>query len=83
MVDESALTDAVLARGLRAGLDVFSGEPSAGVGAVDGSLFKLPGVIGTHHTGGATRQAQQAIADETFRIILEFRETGVAANVVN
>lgn len=83
VVDESALTDAVLTRGLRAGLDVFSGEPSAGVGTVDGSLFKLPGVIGTHHTGGATRQAQRAIADETVRIILEFRETGVAPNAVN
>ena len=83
VVDESALAQAVKSRGLRAGLDVFSGEQSAGVGAVDGSLFRLPGVIGTHHTGGATRQAQQAIADETVRIILEFRETGVAPNAVN
>ena len=83
VVDESALTHAVKSRGIRAGLDVFSGEPSAGAGAVDGSLFRLPGVIGTHHTGGATRQAQQAIADETVRIILEFRATGVAPNAVN
>jgi D-3-phosphoglycerate dehydrogenase len=85
VVDEAALARAVKSRGLRAGLDVFSGEPSAGVGAASDSsgLFRLPGVIGTHHTGGATRQAQQAIADETVRIVLEFRATGVAPNAVN
>ncbi len=83
VVDEAALAHAVKTKGLRAGLDVISGEPSAGVGAVDSPLFALPGVIGTHHTGGATRQAQQAIADETVRIILEFRATGVAPNAVN
>ena len=83
VVDEAALAHAVKTKGLRAGLDVFSGEPSAGVGAVDNPLFRLLGVIGTHHTGGATRQAQQAIADETVRIILEFRATGIAPNAVN
>ena len=42
----------------------------------------LDGVIGTHHIGGQTAQAQQAIADETVRIILEYRDEGIPPNLV-
>jgi D-3-phosphoglycerate dehydrogenase len=83
VVDQSALANAVKEKGLRVGLDVFAGEPSGGVGAVEDDIFKLDGVIGTHHIGASTDQAQQAIADETVRIIREYKETGRAPNVVN
>jgi D-3-phosphoglycerate dehydrogenase len=83
VVDQPALERAVRERGLRAGLDVFAGEPSGGVGAVDDKIFQLDGVIGTHHIGASTDQAQQAIADETLRIIREYKDTGRAPNVVN
>lgn len=83
VVDQPALERAVRERGLRAGLDVFAGEPSGGTGAVDDAIFKLDGVIGTHHIGASTDQAQQAIADETLRIIREYKNTGRAPNVVN
>jgi D-3-phosphoglycerate dehydrogenase len=83
VVDQPALERAVRERGLRAGLDVFAGEPSAGTGAVNDDIFKLDGVIGTHHIGASTDQAQQAIADETLRIIREYKDTGRAPNVVN
>lgn len=83
IVDQKALERAVVERGLRAGLDVFAGEPSGGTGTVDDAIFKLDGVIGTHHIGASTDQAQQAIADETLRIIREYKDTGRAPNVVN
>src|SRR5713226_3700390 len=83
VVDQPALAQAVKARGLRAGLDVFAGEPTSGVGTVEDDIFKLNGVIGTHHIGASTDQAQQAIAEETVRIIREYKETGRAPNVVN
>ncbi len=83
VVDQAALARAVTERGLRAGLDVFAGEPSGGSGAVDDPIFQLPGVIGTHHIGASTDQAQEAIAAETVRIVREYRETGRAPNVVN
>ena len=83
VVDQAALALAVSERGLRAGLDVFTGEPSGGSGAVDDPIFQLPGVVGTHHIGASTDQAQEAIAAETVRIVREYRETGRAPNVVN
>jgi D-3-phosphoglycerate dehydrogenase len=83
VIDQSALERAVVERGIRAGLDVFAGEPSAGTGAVEDKIFALEGVIGTHHIGASTDQAQAAISDETVRIIREYKETGRAPNVVN
>jgi D-3-phosphoglycerate dehydrogenase len=83
VVDQAALVHAVKERGLRAGLDVFAGEPAGGVGTVEDAVFKVEGVIGTHHIGASTDQAQQAIAEETVRIIREYKETGRAPNVVN
>jgi D-3-phosphoglycerate dehydrogenase / 2-oxoglutarate reductase len=83
VVDQAALARAVKEQGLRAGLDVFAGEPTSGVGTVEDDIFKLDGVIGTHHIGASTDQAQQAIAEETVRIIREYKESGRAPNVVN
>lgn len=83
VVDQAALFEAVRDRGIRAGLDVFAGEPSGGTGTVEDRIFELDGVIGTHHIGASTDQAQQAIADETVRVIREYVQTGRVPNVVN
>ncbi len=83
VVDQAALARAVRERGIRAGLDVFAGEPPGGTGEVHDEIFNLPGVIGTHHIGASTDQAQQAISDETVRIIRNYKEKGRAPNVVN
>lgn len=83
IVDEAALERAVRERGIRAGLDVFAGEPEGGTGAVESPLFKLPGVIGSHHIGASTDQAQEATAAETVRIVRLYKETGRPPNVVN
>ncbi|MFN7945430.1 MAG: 3-phosphoglycerate dehydrogenase family protein [Blastocatellia bacterium] len=83
IVDQVALTQAVKTKGIRAGLDVFAGEPTTATGEFTDELIKLPGVIGTHHIGASTDQAQEAIAAETVRIIRTFKETGKVPNVVN
>jgi D-3-phosphoglycerate dehydrogenase len=83
VVDQAALYEAVRDRGIRAGLDVFAGEPSGGVGTVADPIFALDGAIGTHHIGASTDQAQEAIAEETVRIIGEYVRTGRVPNVVN
>ncbi len=82
VVDEDALAIAVKEKGILVGVDVFEGEPTAGTGEVSNPLFQLEGVIGTHHIGGATTQAHQAVAEDVVRIILEYRNTGVAPNQV-
>jgi D-3-phosphoglycerate dehydrogenase len=83
VVDETALVVAVREKGVRAGLDVFVGEPEGGTGSVDSPLFREPGIIGTHHIGASTEQAQQAIADETVRIVREYIASGRVPNCVN
>jgi len=83
VVDQAALERAVKERGIRAGLDVFAGEPAGGTGEISDPIFQLPGVVGTHHIGASTDQAQEAIAAETVRIVRAYRETGRALNVVN
>jgi D-3-phosphoglycerate dehydrogenase / 2-oxoglutarate reductase len=83
VVDQAALTRAVEEKKVRAGLDVFAEEPAGGSGDVKAPIFDLPGVIGSHHIGASTDQAQEAIAAETVRIVRDYQETGRAPNVVN
>jgi D-3-phosphoglycerate dehydrogenase len=83
IVDEAALLAAVTAKGIRVAVDVFAGEPAASSGRVESALFKEPGVIGTHHIGASTEQAQDAIAQETVRIVVEYQTSGKVPNCVN
>lgn len=83
VVDEAALIKAIEGKGVRAGLDVYDGEPAGGTGEFSSALSKHPHVDGTHHIGASTDQAQVAIAEETVRILQEFMKTGEAPNVVN
>jgi D-3-phosphoglycerate dehydrogenase len=83
VVDEAALAEAIQAKGIRAGLDVFAIEPTSAVAGFTDPIVKEPGVYGTHHIGASTDQAQEAIAAETVRIIQSFKETGQVPNVVN
>jgi len=83
VVDYTALEKAVRDRGLRVGLDVYPGEPASGTGDFPFPLAALPNVYGTHHVGGSTDQAQEAIAAETVRVITSYMTTGKVPNVVN
>src|SRR6185295_1042639 len=83
VVDQPALVEAMKTRGIRAGLDVYAGEPTSGTGEFTDEIGKLETLYGTHHIGASTDQAQEAIAAETVRIIREFKETGRVPNVIN
>lgn len=83
VVDQPALLAAMRARGIRAGLDVFAGEPTSATAEFTDDIAKETNLYGTHHIGASTDQAQEAIAAETVRIVREFKETGNAPNVVN
>jgi len=83
VVDYSALAAAVQEKQLRVGLDVFANEPAGAEGAITDPILSLPNVIGTHHIGASTDQAQDAIAAETVRIVRSFLATGKVPNVVN
>src|SRR5437016_4858298 len=83
VVDQSALVEAIHAKGVRAGLDVFAIEPTSAVAEFTDPIVQEASVYGTHHIGASTDQAQEAIAAETVRIIQSFKETGQVPNVVN
>jgi D-3-phosphoglycerate dehydrogenase / 2-oxoglutarate reductase len=83
VIDHDALRQAIAARGLRVGLDVFANEPASATGEFREALVQEPTVYGTHHIGASTDQAQEAIAAETVRVIRSYKETGRVPNVVN
>ncbi len=84
IVDQAALIAALKEKKLRgAGLDVFDNEPAADAPAVETPLAELPNCYVTHHIGASTQEAQNAVADETVRIIRHFKLTGEVLNCVN
>ncbi|HKV98262.1 MAG TPA: NAD(P)-dependent oxidoreductase [Vicinamibacterales bacterium] len=83
VVDAAALAAATRDKKLRVALDVFAQEPTAPAGDFADPIAKEAGVIGTHHIGASTDQAQEAIAAESVRIVKVFLETGRAPNAVN
>ncbi len=83
VMDYKALAQVVKEKGVKVGLDVYPGEPAAATGDFTTPLFGMPGVYGTHHIGASTDQAQEAIAEESVRIVKTFKETGRVPNVVN
>jgi D-3-phosphoglycerate dehydrogenase len=72
VVDEAALLAALDRGSLRAGLDVFADEPSESSGSWDSALARHPAVVGTHHIGASTEQAQRAIAAGVAEIVEAF-----------
>ncbi len=83
VVDQVALTNAVRTRGLRAGLDVWANEPDGVEGTFADALVHEPHVIGTHHVGALTEQAQRAVADEVVRVVRAWAERGHVPHCVN
>jgi D-3-phosphoglycerate dehydrogenase len=83
VVDQAALIEAMNTRGIRAGLDVYAGEPTSATADFTDEIRNEPNLYGTHHIGASTDQAQEAIAAETVRIVREFKDTGKVPNVVN
>jgi D-3-phosphoglycerate dehydrogenase len=82
VVDESALLEALDAGSVRAGLDVYADEPASGRATWESPLASHRSVVGTHHIGASTRQAQLATAAGVVEIVDAFTE-GQARNCVN
>ncbi len=83
LIDTNALVKVLRSGNIRAGLDVYEGEPVEGRGEFVNALSGVPNWVGTHHIGASTDQAQRATADETVRIIATFAKTGNVENCVN
>lgn len=82
VVDEDALLAALDDRDLRAGIDVWCGEPGSSTGTFASALARHPRVYGTHHIGASTDQAQAAIAAEVVDMLAAY-ERGEVRNCVN
>ena len=82
VVDEEALIAAMDDKGIRAGLDVFRHEPDSGTGEFNSALASHPNVVGTHHIGASTQQAQDATSAATVDVIEAYR-AGDPQNCVN
>ena len=83
IVDEQELINAIKTKGIRAGLDVYSDQPSGKDTDWLPEIAKVPGVSLTHHVGASTEQAQLAVGDEVVRIVGNYLESGEALHVVN
>ncbi len=82
VIDEAALLAALDAGSIRAGLDVFEDEPGSGTAEWKSAVAQHPRVVGTHHIGASTTQAQLATAAGVVEIVDAFAE-GEARNCVN
>ncbi len=81
VIDEPALIAMMEQKGLRAGLDVYAGEPGAAQGTFKSALAQHPNVYGTHHIGASTEQAQDAVAAGVLEIISAFEQRRVINQV--
>ena len=82
VVDSEALLARLDERLLRAGLDVFPDEPDSGTATWHSPLAAHPAVVGTHHIGASTEQAQEAVVAGAVDVITAF-SAGELLNVVN
>lgn len=83
IIVEEDLLEAIKEKNLRVALDVFKGEPEAKSGAVSSVLKDNPNIYITHHIGASTEQAQNAVAEETVRIVKDYTTSGVIAHWIN
>lgn len=82
VVDADALIAAMDEKGIRAGLDTYPDEPGSGTAEFRSSLATHANVVGTHHIGASTTQAQNAIAAGVVDAIESYAR-GVVSNCVN
>ncbi len=83
IIVEEDLLEAINEKKLRVALDVFKDEPEGKAGEVKSPLQNNPNIYVTHHIGASTEQAQDAVAEETVRIIKHYVHSGVIDHWVN
>lgn len=82
VVDTAALLTHLDGGRLSAGLDVYPDEPASGTAPWSSPLARHPRVVGTHHIGASTEQAQEAVVAGVVEIVEAFGR-GEHRNVVN
>ena len=82
VVDLDALLRALDSGRLRAGLDVYPDEPATGTASWASPIAAHPAVVGTHHVGASTHQAQVSVADGVVQVVEAF-VAGAPIHVVN
>jgi D-3-phosphoglycerate dehydrogenase len=82
VIDSAALADAIASKGVRAGLDVFEGEPAEGQAPFEQTELAA-NLVCTPHIGASTDQAEEAIANEVVNIVKAYSQSGRPTNVVN
>ena len=82
VVNTADLKQAILAKNLKVGLDVFDNEPSGDTADFnDVDLAKM--ITCTPHIGASTDQSTEAIAQEVIHIVNTYIKTGKPLNTVN
>ena len=83
VVDEEALYNEVKSGRLKAGLDVFTGEPESKDGLVESRFADLKNAYVTHHIGASTNEAQLAVAADAVDIVRGYIREGAVRNWLN
>lgn len=83
VIDEDAMLEAVKEKNIRVALDVFKDEPEQKTGEVKSHLMDNPNIYVTHHIGASTAQAQNAVAEETVKIVEHYIHSGIIDHWVN
>ncbi len=83
VVDHAALLKALNDGKIRVGTDVFDAEPSGGAADFESELGRHPGVVGTHHIGASTQQAEFETGEEAARIATAYLTGAPIPNCVN
>ncbi len=82
VIDDNAMLEALNHRGFRLGADVWNDEPKTKAGDFASPLAQHPSVVGSHHIGASTQQAQNAVASGVVDVVMRFAQGGVA-NCIN
>jgi D-3-phosphoglycerate dehydrogenase / 2-oxoglutarate reductase len=83
VVEEDLLERLEKVKGFWYGSDVFSAEPADKKAVYENKLAKHPKVVGTHHIGASTKEAETAIGIEAVRMVKEYGSMKKVNNCVN
>lgn len=83
LLNEEDLLEAINTKNIKAGLDVFDGEPASSDKHVQSILQNNPNIYVTHHIGASTEQATLSVGEAVVKIINTWITKGTVLNCVN